>query len=414
MAPHFMQNILDKGRDALHQVGNNDQKPMQGGHADDEHLPNVRFEKGQHTPKWPQPGEGPPGPGQMPPKVANLDYKGKMTFFKPDGHPHGVMRDLGFSGVIDGKVVWCWGDTLMGTQKKSFICANDSTSIGSVANPMHACDTAYKDGHVKQWVPATQQEEHEGGIVRYGYGGTNIIEYAPNKGLMYYLKNDRKNNGQNIIGGGVALVHMEGEVPVAQRVHDTLWGPKEPHYGDVGIAYDSRDKHVYVFGHGPNNGDKELESRTFMCKVPVESATDKSKYSYWDNGDRRWRPRSPRNPAEPQGPKGLQLTQNMAIFDWYNMNQSAPFWSNYFNKWMLLYGDCFGGSPVRCKTADHLEGPWQDHGEIADTKPNPGVPEEKAFRYCHTGHPWVDDSGKTVLVTWTRANWIWGVMITWA
>ena len=97
----------------------------------------------------------------------------------------------------------------------------------------------------------------------------------------------------------------------------------------------------------------------------------------------------------------------MAIFDWYSMNQSAPFWSNYFNKWMLLYGDSWGFSHIRCKTADHLEGPWKDHGEVAKTDPEPGAPMEKAFRYCQTGHPWVDETGKKVLVTWTRANWIW-------
>lgn len=94
------------------------------------------------------------------------------------------------------------------------------------------------------------------------------------------------------------------------------------------------------------------------------------------------------------------------------MNQATPFWSNYFNKWMIIYGDCFGQSNIHVKTADHLEGPWNDHGEIAKTDPAADG-KEKAFRYCQTGHPWVDPTGKKVLATWTRANWIFGVMITW-
>lgn len=121
-------------------------------------------------------------------------------------------------------------------------------------------------------------------------GGTNIVEIAPNKGLVYYLKNDRKGGGGKILGAGVAEVHMEGDVPHARRVHDTLWGPKDPHYGDVGICLDPRDGHLYVFGHGPS-GDKELESRTFMCRVPKDHAMDIHKYEYWDNGERKWRPR---------------------------------------------------------------------------------------------------------------------------
>lgn len=41
---------------------------------------------------------------------------------------------------------------------------------------MTACDTAYEGGHVKQWIPATKQEEGEGGIVRYGYGEYIVIK----------------------------------------------------------------------------------------------------------------------------------------------------------------------------------------------------------------------------------------------
>lgn len=58
----------------------------------------------------------------------------------------------------------------------------------------------------------------------------------------------------------------------------------------MGIAYDPRDKHVYVFGHGPH-GDKELSSRTYLCRVPAEHATDIHKYEYWDNADKVWRKR---------------------------------------------------------------------------------------------------------------------------
>jgi len=35
---------------------------------------------------------------------------------------------------------------------------------------MTACDTAYEQGHVKQWIPANEEEKKQGGIVRFGYG----------------------------------------------------------------------------------------------------------------------------------------------------------------------------------------------------------------------------------------------------
>jgi len=202
-------DFVQKGLKKFHHLAEGHQQNQQplGGDArddtDDEKLDkHGRFERGEGRAIWPQPGHVNQAAGQMPPRVANLDYRGKMRFFKPDGSPHNVLRDLGFSGVIDGKVVWCWGDTLMGTQKKSMICANDSTSIGSVKRPMMACDTSMEQGHVKQWIPATEEEKHQGGIVRYGYGGTNIIEYAPNKGLVYYLKNDRKGQQRLLVRVG--------------------------------------------------------------------------------------------------------------------------------------------------------------------------------------------------------------------
>jgi len=137
MAQQQAMNFLEKGLKKFHLPGSHpehQQQPMQAdeprNYSSDEQPQRAgRFERGQRTPVYPQPGQVKQCPGHMPPKVANLDYRGKMKFFKPNGEPHQVMRDLGFSGVIDGKIVWCWGDTLMGTQKKNFICANDSTVL---------------------------------------------------------------------------------------------------------------------------------------------------------------------------------------------------------------------------------------------------------------------------------------------
>lgn len=132
MPPKTAMHLLSKGLNKL-KLGGNDtvQEPEEEEPRDDtdDEKPEKhgKFERGQRTPVYPQPGHANSAKGHMPPRVANLDYRGKMRFFKPDGEPHQVLRDLGFSGVIDGRVVWCWGDTLMGTQKKSMICANDST-----------------------------------------------------------------------------------------------------------------------------------------------------------------------------------------------------------------------------------------------------------------------------------------------
>ena len=96
------------------------------------------------------------------------------------------------------------------------------------------------------------------------------------------------------------------------------------------------------------------------------------------------------------------------------MNQAVPFWNVHFNRWMFIHGSSWPTSDVLCRTAETLEGPWEDHGSLCSTAAA-GAPngDEKGFRYCINAHPEYDASGKTVYVTWTRENVIYGVTIEW-
>lgn len=392
----------------MHKMRDQAQKHMGGGGG--HHGPTPPFPingQDESRPVIPQPGQQAPGPGQMPPRVAKTDYLDPHVFYHPKGHPHNTMRDLGFTGVLDGKIVWSWGDTLMGTKDHSMICAVDSTSIGSMQAPMSSMDTALAGNNVRNWIPLNHEEEKGGGYSVYSFGGTNIVEIAPNRGIVYYLKMHRPGGVYKCHGAGVATCEMgPNSVPNAHRHHDTLWTDTEPCWGDVGITYNSQDGHIYAYGHGAAY-DGELSSRSYLCKVPADEALNLGAYEYWDNGARQWRRERFGKPGQPGT---IECTKEMAIFDWHAMNQSTPFWNNYFNKWMLIHSNGFPVSPVYCKTADQLEGPWQDHGEVATTEPKDGG---GGFRYCVCGHPEFDPSGKTILATWTRENIIYGVKIEW-
>lgn len=64
-----------------------------------------------------------------------------------------------------------------------------------------------------------------------------------------------------------------------------------------------------------------------------------------------------------------------------------------------------------------LEGPWDRFGDqglkVASTDPGGEGDVAGEFRYAVNGHPEFDESGKTVLVTWTKLNEIYGTTITW-
>jgi hypothetical protein len=371
-----------------------------------------------HEAKYPQPGHRAPGPGQLPPRVASTHHHGKMRFFHPDGHEHIVSRDVGNSGVLDGKIVWGWGDTLIGAGgrgSKANICATDSTSIGHLSDPMCATDTALWDNneYIANFIPCLPHEEKDGGLVCYAFGGSNIIEYAPNQGLLFFLKIHRPEGKNNIKGAGVALVSMhDGNVPKCRRDMETMWTKEEPCFGDVGIAYDSRDGHVYAFGKGPQQDDEELIRRTYLCRAPANQALDVNAYSYWHQDSQSWSPQR----LTTHGQMGTaKITYDQAIFPYLAMDRSAPFWSNYFNKWIFLYGNSWGYSDVYVMTADKLEGPWDKHGDVvvASTQPEGGDPVAGEFRYTINGHPEWDESGKSVFVTWTKLNEIYGTTVVW-
>jgi hypothetical protein len=185
---------------------------------------------------------------------------------------------------------------------------------------------------------------------------------------------------------------------------DTMWGPQEPFWGDIGVTYNAMDKHVYVFGHGSTALD--LKANVYLAKVPAAQATDVNAYRYWDQSKKAWTPQRYGN-----GQNGTQsYSSSQAIFTYASHGQSNAFWSNYFNTWMFVYGGDYGASDVFVSTAPALEGPWTNGAKIASTCPSPPCGQ---LRYCIAPHPEFDPTGKTLLVTWTDSNVIYSVRLEW-
>ena len=297
-APWHSENLYNGSRSTAHHSGT---------------TPN--FDPGYlkaQQPEYPNPGKQPAGLGQLPPKVKDISYHDRMQFYHPKGKRHDVLRDLGFSGILDRRIVWAWGDTLMGKEGSEFICAVDSTTIGTLDAPMVTLDSALQQEghHIRNWIPCIPAEEKEGGYAVNAFGGTNIVEIGPNKGIVFYLKNHRPGGMNHITGAGIATCHMgENNIPYAERNGEKMWEEHEPWWGDVGIALDETERMIYAFGHGPAF-DGEISSRTYLCRVRADGATDINAYEYWLNGQREWTKQ-----RLGDGSCGtLHLTPQMAIF----------------------------------------------------------------------------------------------------
>jgi hypothetical protein len=351
------------------------------------------------VPVYPQPGQT-TGPGKLPPEVANVTYRDTLVYDNVQ-----IVRDLGFSGVVNGQIIWTFGDTLLLTSGGgSAFSASDSAALGDMSNPTHVHDKNLNaSGGPQQWIPLTADEEANGGLGRYAEGGTNVVEYAPNKGLVWFLKNDRKGGSDSIVGAGVATVTADANGPKATRVADTMWNALEPFWGDIGVTYNPVDQHVYAFGHGPASAN--LGAHVYLAKAPAAQATDVSAYRYWDQSQKTWGTQ-----RFADGTLGtIKLTSDQAIFPNRTLGQSNAFWSNYYNTWMFVYGADVGYTDVMVMTAAQLEGPWTKGFTIASTCPKTC----SGIRYAIAPHPEFDPTGKTLLVTWTDSNVDYVVQIEW-
>jgi hypothetical protein len=215
--------------------------------------------------------------------VANVTYRDTLVYDNVQ-----IVRDLGFSGVVNGQIIWTFGDTLLLTSGGgSAFSASDSAALGDMSNPTHVHDKNLNaSGGPQQWIPLTADEQANGGLGRYAEGGTNVVEYAPNKGLVWFLKNDRNGGSDSIVGAGVATVTADENGPKATRVSDTMWNAIEPFWGDIGVTYNPLDQHVYAFGHGPASAN--LGAHVYLAKAPAAQATDVSAYRYWDQSQKSW------------------------------------------------------------------------------------------------------------------------------
>ncbi|MEV0849122.1 DUF4185 domain-containing protein [Streptomyces sp. NPDC049954] len=346
---------------------------------------------------YPAPGQS-TGPGTLPPKAAGTEYLG------PQNYGRDLALDLGFSGVVSGRSVWTYGDTLVPDGTGGWaLTASDSVALGDKDDPLRVHHRLDDSGNPDEWIPLNDAENDAGGLSRYGMGGTNVVEYAPGRGLVWYLKNDRGSDGQGLVGAGVATVTADDSGALAVRTSDTTWGPSEPHWGDVGVTLDPRDGKVYVYGYGPES----FGHHVYLARAAADRATDVSAYEYWDQSQKSWTSRR----FTLSGDLGtVKLSADLALFSHDELGQSNAFWSNHYNTWMFVAGANVGYTDIMVMTAPALEGPWTEPFTVASTCPGDTC---GGVRYCIAPHPEYDESGETLLVTWTDDNVIHSSRIHW-
>ena len=291
-------------------------------------------------------------------QVASAEFLGNITSTNTDWG-----RDLGFQGQIGSCYINTFGDDFKCDNENPQIdCTFIPTSRNSCAQPMSP--TTYKDyfmgrdGSPQPCVSPMGPED-----LATPMGITNVIEVAPNKGIVYVLPgHPSKQNATMWQGAGYAIITVDDECNTisVDRPQRSLWNGNladtgkgrqsfnESLFGDHGALL-AQDGYLYVYGSLPRPASDGIS----LARVKPESATDLNAYEYY-NGTAFQTQRI-------HNPEIVNAVLNQTA-------QGSAFWSPYYSRYIYL-STAF--STVTARTAVNPWGPWSDSKPIWSLKQMP-------------------------------------------
>ncbi|KAK3941410.1 hypothetical protein QBC46DRAFT_458297 [Diplogelasinospora grovesii] len=334
--------------------------------------------------------------GTNPIKISSVQRLGFQNASNSCSH-----RDLGFTGKIAGKWYAVFGDTLWcapGVKDPAqdlpgfHGMVRDSVSL-LTNDPLTVVDlNLNNDSPVKHQLQFVPFNPAWGETNMYGFGGTSLCETDARSGTgaVYYLVNA---NDAGLIGAGVAKVVVKSGTPtVTQRYDGTKghwWDAKTTaRYGDVAAYRDERSEYIYLLGHPPSTITGWLAaSYVYMARVRATDAFDLTKYQYWWGRQQGWKT------------KVLNVfTPETAVM--WGTGQGQISWNAYYGCYVFVHL-AIGGGTVHLRTAPAPAGPWSGDVQVYTAAPIDG-----GLVYAGVAHPYLDASGKTLVVSFTNNNHI--------
>ncbi|KIW39404.1 uncharacterized protein PV06_09174 [Exophiala oligosperma] len=309
-----------------------------------------------------------------------------------------VKRDLGFQGQIGSFVLLSYGDTMYSDVNYSDTwrgMTSDSVALAT-HDPLVVVDPVLnQQGYPPQFCPVVDSFGEDPSECALGI--TNVVQTtSSDDGVMFFLLNHRPDGKNNLVGAGVATVHVDTSryplAPHIRRLARFWWdASQEPWYGDVCAL--RHDGFVYAYGHG---GHADQNPWVYVARARLHEATNLDCYEYW-NGE-GWQ-------AERLMTK--DLGEKESVF--WQINQGQVVWNGYLGCFIFVYCDNWMNSKVLMKTAQKPEGPWSDAVELYQATP---LSEGSAI-YAAIPHDYYDRDGRTLVVTFTNhPNTIQAIKVT--
>lgn len=309
--------------------------------------------------------------------------------------PEHAGRDGGFSGVLQGRSVWIFGDTFLPAKandglrwrSSSWSWTTDLYSEGGIGDFEHALGA---DGMALQLLPHTAREAayniaHEGyddcpartqcGSRRTPWPQALVTDDLEERAIVYYANMETGPGGQwdfQSVSSSVATWD-DPDAP-AKRVEPPLFGAEEPHWGSAAVLVDN-DIYVYAC---------EFDGKRKPClaaRVPFKSATDRGRYRFWA-GDGVW---------------SRDWRDAVPIFDGGSL--FSVHYNAHLRKYLAICIPQIDGV-FTLLTADFPQGPWSRPRAIGQ-----GVRPYENWNYSLIAHPeYSREDGRVEILSYTHPS----------
>jgi hypothetical protein len=292
-------------------------------------------------------------------------------------------RDGGSSALVEGKLLWAFGDTFVNAKTEDGSSVRSSTAAWSdPQSPLALSEPLDAKGLPAQFIPYTADEAADNardvlngwalwpGRILHSLGGRTLVLY----------QRIRRSNGSGFNSQGIGIARVAPGTTTATRDPEMLFTPPEPLFGSGGTLVE--DRYVYLY---------ECSIIGFLnmgCKVARAErakADQKSAYLFYDG--KNW---------------VSDIAAAQVVMEHSSAGVSVS-WNAYLGRYLAVHSEILSNR-IQLRTAAAPEGPWSEPVTIESSAtgilPATG---QGATNYLAQEHLELSSTdGKTIVVGYSR------------
>jgi hypothetical protein len=286
-------------------------------------------------------------------------------------------RDGGASGLLGGKVLWTFGDTLYQSNDLATLGSaywrSATSGTATLASPLNVATPVDSHTSPYQLIPYTAEElayNQASGKAnnRYALWPTSVVPIDSQTVLIYYLKLI-VHDGLNYEQIGIGTARLTAGSNVAVRDSGLLFSGTDPLFGTAVVQGST----VYLYGCSITNVSV---NPCKVVKAPVSQASQRGSYQAWS------------------GSGWGSIGSAKSVIDGSTAGFSVQ-WNAFIQRYVAVYSPAFTNT-IQYRTATSPEGPWSDAVQLMKLN----TPAAGASDYAATLHPELDSTGRSMFITY--------------